>query len=364
MQMKDGVPINDDKGLEQEADEMGAKALAPALQFSDRLEGEQSLQSRSGTASLKKSFSGAAPKQLMQVVGRSLDGSETVVFDHDEHRPDASGLLGTDGYIYTLIETVSGGQFKYRRKMATFKGYGTFMPREPVVPETFSSQETMGLEGLAAKRRASKMAEYMRSAGDVGSESRDQSAPLVSESDSLKKHRIRKLEKDMGVFAAGKVINKVTGLPVSGVMDTLKTEMDSFKLAPSKGKDGYEPVRGNENVEKAKSEIARFLSNKAKSKGVGVGGALGGALLGTAVLPIVGTIAGGILGGKAASKATDKVTSADEQVDEVRSSIQILHVEARKGDADAFSALLDLGLSEDVVRASDGWKAAIEALGL
>lgn len=364
MQMKDGVPINDDKGLEQEADEMGAKALAPALQFSDRLEGEQSLQSRSGTASLKKSFSGAAPKQLMQVVERSLDGSETVVFDHDEHRPDASGLLGTDGYIYTLIETSPGGKFKYRRKIATFKGYGTFMPREPVVSETFAGHETMGLEGLAAKRRASKMAEYMRSAGDVGSESRDQSEPLVSESDSLKKHRIRKLEKDMGVFAAGKVINKVTGLPVSGVMDTLKTEMDSFKLAPSKGKDGYEPVRGNENVEKAKSEIARFLSNKAKSKGVGVGGALGGALLGTAVLPIVGTIAGGILGGKAASKATDKVTSADEQVDEVRSSIQILHVEARKGDADAFSALLDLGLSEDVVRASDGWKAAIEALGL
>ena len=33
MQMKDGVPVNDDKGLEHEADVMGARASAPAAQF-------------------------------------------------------------------------------------------------------------------------------------------------------------------------------------------------------------------------------------------------------------------------------------------------------------------------------------------
>jgi hypothetical protein len=32
MQMKDGVPVNDDKGLEHEADVMGAKALANPAQ--------------------------------------------------------------------------------------------------------------------------------------------------------------------------------------------------------------------------------------------------------------------------------------------------------------------------------------------
>jgi len=36
MQMKDGVPVNDDAGLEHEADVMGAKALAPAAQLVQR----------------------------------------------------------------------------------------------------------------------------------------------------------------------------------------------------------------------------------------------------------------------------------------------------------------------------------------
>ena len=46
MQMKDGVPVNDDEGLEREADVMGAKALAPAAQLSGGPEEDELLQGK------------------------------------------------------------------------------------------------------------------------------------------------------------------------------------------------------------------------------------------------------------------------------------------------------------------------------
>ena len=47
MQMKDGVPVNDDAGLEREADVMGARALAPAAQLAGGAEEEELMQGKS-----------------------------------------------------------------------------------------------------------------------------------------------------------------------------------------------------------------------------------------------------------------------------------------------------------------------------
>ena len=47
MQLQDGVPLNDDEGLEHEADVMGAKALAPATQLAGGPEEEALPQGKS-----------------------------------------------------------------------------------------------------------------------------------------------------------------------------------------------------------------------------------------------------------------------------------------------------------------------------
>ena len=61
MQMKDGVPVNDDEGLEHEADVMGAKALAPATQLTGGPEEEELLQGKS--APVQRRQSGFAPRE-------------------------------------------------------------------------------------------------------------------------------------------------------------------------------------------------------------------------------------------------------------------------------------------------------------
>ncbi len=53
MQLKDGVPVNDDAGLEHEADVMGARALAPAARLAGEPQEEELLQSKLAPAQRK-----------------------------------------------------------------------------------------------------------------------------------------------------------------------------------------------------------------------------------------------------------------------------------------------------------------------
>jgi ankyrin repeat protein len=56
MQLKDGVPANDDEGLEHEADVMGAKALTPAAQLKNVPEEEELLQGKFATHVMPTQF--------------------------------------------------------------------------------------------------------------------------------------------------------------------------------------------------------------------------------------------------------------------------------------------------------------------
>lgn len=345
-----------------------------------RVEDEELLQGKWAVPS-EMPVSSGAPAQLMTLESRASDGSEIVVFSYQERQPDRFGVLGTDGYQYTLMETGSSSAVRYRRKKAAFKGYGTF-GSEPVTSELFDDTEKVGLIGLSETRRATKLASHTKKNPLSGEtygqfslsamkESYAEAEPLVEESDSLKKHRVRGLKKNAGGFVGGKILDKVTGVPISGALDTLSTAKSAFDLTPDADRGGYVSIGASKSVDAAKAAISLFLAKKAGSKAIGVGGGVGGAIGGAAlgsVVPVVGTviggIAGGVIGGKVASAAADAASSADTQVEEVRFAMQMLHREARDGDADAFSALSELGLGDHVIAASDGWKAGLEALGI
>ena len=92
MQMKDGVPVNDDEGLEHEADVMGTKALAPDGQLKGGHEEEELLQGK------------FAPMQRM---GPEQGGAmaHTTKSQSDQHRGyPAAQRLAASGAAATVVD--------------------------------------------------------------------------------------------------------------------------------------------------------------------------------------------------------------------------------------------------------------------
>jgi hypothetical protein len=192
----------------------------------------------------------------------------------------------------------------------------------------------------------------------------EETQPLLPESDELQKWRVRDLGKETGKLVLGKALDKLSGLPVSVSVDTLSTASTAVQVGHTLPRGGHEEIPDAPEIENANAVISRRLKKQSASKATSVGGGVLGATLGSLIAPGLGTVAGGILGGKVSSKATDKVLGTESEDSDAHAAVLTLHQRAREGDGSAFATLLSLGIDEDTIKASDGWKAAMDQLGL
>jgi hypothetical protein len=282
--------------------------------------------------------------------------------------------------------------------VSRFPNYGTFSAPPPSVPTSyhsdlpveedvsaiespspspspqFSEAEQRALQAMEFGRRVGKVTEYTGSnplksetysqlRPSVKQREYEETQPLLPESDELQKWRVRDLGKETGKLVLGKAVDKLSGLPVSGSVDTLSTASTAVQVGHTLPRGGYEEIPDAPEIENANAVISRRLKKQGTSKATSVGGGLLGATIGSLFGP-VGTFLGGFFGGKAASKATDKVLGTENEDSNAHAAVLTLHQRAREGDGSAFATLLSLGIDEDTIKASDGWKAAMDQLGL
>lgn len=109
LQRKSGVNINDDVGLEKEADVMGAMAKTVQLNSTESLQSSQNGSSQSKEFTYKENEIKIHPKlnapiQFMSVIKTKDDDTEICEFTMYEEHPNQDGNYKDDGYSYTFIE--------------------------------------------------------------------------------------------------------------------------------------------------------------------------------------------------------------------------------------------------------------------
>lgn len=181
MQMKSKVNINDDMGLEREADMMGTKALQMTSFY--RFSGKH-VSENSGIEVIQRVISH----------GHHEDGHEIVSFESGDSRPGADGkITGDDEHIYELHEAASGagGDEKYLKKKVAS---GIDEKKAPEKKEDTSKADELFEETNRAFEKALKHLkdslpkapeQFKGPLGKIISECTIQSAAIEIEKDSL-----------------------------------------------------------------------------------------------------------------------------------------------------------------------------------
>jgi hypothetical protein len=137
--------------------------------------------------------------------------------------------------------------------------------------------------------------------------------------------------------------------------------IDAAKMGPPLPRPGYDRIPDHPLVEESYALLPKIFSKNLAKQGGKAGGAVAGAAVGS-VIPVVGNIIGGFVGGKIGGKATDTATGAGADLERARTLIIGLHSLAREGDSAAIGQLKNLGLNDELIKAHDGWKVALEKL--
>jgi hypothetical protein len=159
-QLKGKVNINDDAGLEKEADVMGAKAV--------QLVAFDNISTRSFNTNSRK---GVVQRVISH--GYHPDGHEIVSFEADDQRPDVEGkVVGDDEHLYEPHEVASaaGGGEKYLKKKIAPRAEEkkTGVSEKEVVPKKEDTAEEGKLFITASDEFKNTLMAFMSSVGKKG----------------------------------------------------------------------------------------------------------------------------------------------------------------------------------------------------
>ena len=159
MQMKDGVPVNDDEGLEQEADEMGERALVSAAQLTEAPE-KQTLEQgkRARTAPIQRVIyfdveggagSNQCPAKAPFWVSTLADVNNSLHAEAATAQAAAEGALGVNHDEVAAEVNKSKGE---NNELGTYRFYTDWGPDSPLlVNPMHDSDPTAILHKVTAK---------------------------------------------------------------------------------------------------------------------------------------------------------------------------------------------------------------------
>ncbi len=351
MQLKGGVPVNEDRDLEHEADVMGT--LAPE---------HRSRPHDSGCA-----CPSCRPIKMADEASASAMRIPIKAHSFVEARPgNLVQRMCDHGHPYHPNGRCPDIEYGYQSGLPLGPKSSISSPPASRGSATFSAVEQAALDAKELEYKAKKTFGY------AGLNPREMSLPtggeterLIPKSDALKKEQVKGIKEGVAKKVVSTIADKASGHSVSSVAtagSAVMTAASAGAPTSTKESEGYERIKSHPIVEKSYEVFPRLFGKQLVNQAAGTAGNLAGGALGTMMMPGAGTIAGGMAGGTAGRKLASKVTGAESDREEAEYLIKQLHLLALNGDAEAFAQLKSLGLEDETIMASDGWKAAIEKL--